>query len=123
MIQPPHLRRTVILTQILNTAKKAPGLWPFVLLVVFQILEDGDAGIDCDCFAYPPPRGMGIASILTGCDAPLNMSVLKRGWLLDPSTHLQQEPIGISSNLVQVRFLSRCHLNGCKRFSTLKLLY
>lgn len=123
MIKPPHLRRTIILTQILNAAKTAPGLWPFVLPVFFQILEDDDAGIDCDCFAYPPPRGMGIASILTGCDAPLNLSVLKRGWLQDPSTQLQQEPIGISSNLIQVRLLSHCRFNGFKRFSTLRLLY
>jgi hypothetical protein len=55
------VRRTCVLNQVLASAAEVPGLWPFVLPVMFMIIEDDSNDIHKDRFNKPPPDGLGIA--------------------------------------------------------------
>lgn len=57
LVNPPRLRRTAVLTQLLACAKGSPALWPFVLPVVFAVLEDPETQVSKQMFREPYPQG------------------------------------------------------------------
>lgn len=76
-VQPPRLRRSAVLAQVLSAAVEAPGLWPFALTLLFTVCEDSAVELDGERFSKAEPIGQGIAQKMAAApQAPLNPGVL-----------------------------------------------